>query len=246
MINYLRKLKILDSPTSQQFDLHGALIHNPYVGSYHRGRISNENSYRHNPYVGTIRHSPKSNSIGLKSLIYDNETMPFITQIQELKDRKLKCVNLCRESLKILPIIRYSHEDSTPQANIICAVCLESYKDKEYLRILPNCSHSFHKKCIDTWLIGSMASQDSITSYCPTCRKDASFDFQNSSNNFNLEISSEAFHNIGSLLMNESIYNSIDANIEENIQEPGDENDVIPCLALNSSDYSTCGYPIFD
>ncbi|KAG7263101.1 hypothetical protein CRUP_003637 [Coryphaenoides rupestris] len=42
-----------------------------------------------------------------------------------------------------------------------CAVCIESYKPNDVVRILP-CRHLFHKHCIDPWL------QDQRT--CPMCK----------------------------------------------------------------------------
>ncbi|KAJ0765929.1 putative transcription factor C2H2 family [Helianthus annuus] len=43
-----------------------------------------------------------------------------------------------------------------------CAVCLEVFKVGDRCRLLPNCRHSFHAKCIDSWLIKNAA--------CPICR----------------------------------------------------------------------------
>uniref|UniRef100_A0A8C8SV49 Ring finger protein 148 n=1 Tax=Pelusios castaneus TaxID=367368 RepID=A0A8C8SV49_9SAUR len=44
-----------------------------------------------------------------------------------------------------------------------CVVCLEVYKPKDILRIL-RCSHLFHRKCIDPWLLKH--------STCPVCKCD--------------------------------------------------------------------------
>jgi hypothetical protein len=33
-----------------------------------------------------------------------------------------------------------------------CVICLSEYEKNEKIRILNNCSHSFHKSCIDKWL----------------------------------------------------------------------------------------------
>ena len=43
-----------------------------------------------------------------------------------------------------------------------CAVCLSALEDEEMARLLPNCKHSFHVGCIDTWLASH--------STCPICR----------------------------------------------------------------------------
>ncbi|KAF6175962.1 hypothetical protein GIB67_003450 [Kingdonia uniflora] len=43
-----------------------------------------------------------------------------------------------------------------------CAVCLCEFSETDDLRLLPMCSHAFHIKCIDTWLLSN--------STCPLCR----------------------------------------------------------------------------
>ncbi|XP_042433997.1 RING-H2 finger protein ATL67-like [Zingiber officinale] len=43
-----------------------------------------------------------------------------------------------------------------------CTVCLAEYQEKDVLRILPFCGHTFHVICIDIWL-----KQHST---CPVCR----------------------------------------------------------------------------
>ncbi|KAH7519807.1 RING-H2 finger protein ATL8 [Ziziphus jujuba] len=44
-----------------------------------------------------------------------------------------------------------------------CAICLGEFAEGEEIRVLPQCGHSFHVGCIDTWL-GSHSS-------CPSCRQ---------------------------------------------------------------------------
>jgi hypothetical protein len=34
-----------------------------------------------------------------------------------------------------------------------CPICSKLYKNQEYKRTLKGCKHTFHKKCIDKWLI---------------------------------------------------------------------------------------------
>ncbi|CAA7027183.1 unnamed protein product [Microthlaspi erraticum] len=43
-----------------------------------------------------------------------------------------------------------------------CSVCLNEFEEDESLRVLPNCNHSFHINCIDTWLLSHKN--------CPLCR----------------------------------------------------------------------------
>jgi hypothetical protein len=42
-----------------------------------------------------------------------------------------------------------------------CVICLEHYKENEYIRTLP-CLHNFHTLCVDRWL--------TINSLCPICK----------------------------------------------------------------------------
>jgi hypothetical protein len=50
---------------------------------------------------------------------------------------------------------------------IECCICCEKVKKKEYIREL-NCGHSFHKKCIDKWLLHTMKTKETVN--CPICR----------------------------------------------------------------------------
>jgi Ring finger domain len=43
-----------------------------------------------------------------------------------------------------------------------CSICLGDYEEKEMLRVIPACHHSFHLVCIDLWL--------QKQSTCPICR----------------------------------------------------------------------------
>ncbi|KAL5581078.1 hypothetical protein UlMin_013520 [Ulmus minor] len=55
-------------------------------------------------------------------------------------------------------------EEEGRESNTECAVCLGEFKQGEWLRHLPNCSHAFHISCIDTWF--------QFHSSCPLCRSD--------------------------------------------------------------------------
>ena len=43
-----------------------------------------------------------------------------------------------------------------------CFICMENYVSNEFKRVLPNCNHYFHKRCIDKWL--------KTNATCPICR----------------------------------------------------------------------------
>ncbi|KAK1313681.1 E3 ubiquitin-protein ligase RING1 [Acorus calamus] len=43
-----------------------------------------------------------------------------------------------------------------------CSVCLNEFRDGELVRLLPKCSHAFHRSCVDTWLRSHVN--------CPLCR----------------------------------------------------------------------------
>lgn len=45
-----------------------------------------------------------------------------------------------------------------------CAVCLSEFMRGQAVQVMPNCSHVFHRVCIDQWL-----DQDQMT--CPLCRR---------------------------------------------------------------------------
>ncbi|MED6121869.1 hypothetical protein PIB30_034102 [Stylosanthes scabra] len=65
-----------------------------------------------------------------------------------------------------LPILKKKEqEDDDDYGGGECAVCLSVVEDEQEVRLLPNCKHSFHVGCIDTWLTWN--------STCPICRTKA-------------------------------------------------------------------------
>ncbi|KAI4333871.1 hypothetical protein L6164_018626 [Bauhinia variegata] len=69
-----------------------------------------------------------------------------------------------------LPIFLFKRKEHNQQnghdSSIMeCAVCLSALEDQEMVRLLPNCNHTFHVGCIDTWLASH--------STCPICRTKA-------------------------------------------------------------------------
>ena len=43
-----------------------------------------------------------------------------------------------------------------------CSICLADYKGSDMLRLLPDCGHLFHLKCVDPWM--------RLHPTCPVCR----------------------------------------------------------------------------
>ncbi|XP_022741893.1 RING-H2 finger protein ATL39-like [Durio zibethinus] len=68
------------------------------------------------------------------------------------------------DDLHRLPSYDYIAKDkgSSP---VDCAVCLENFKMGEKCKLLPQCRHSFHAECVDSWLLRNPI--------CPICRTSA-------------------------------------------------------------------------
>lgn len=63
-----------------------------------------------------------------------------------------------------LPIIRFSVlAEATEDDDVMCAVCLTIMERQEEIRMLMNCSHIFHRGCLDKWV-------DYGRKTCPLCR----------------------------------------------------------------------------
>ncbi|KAI3496968.1 hypothetical protein L1887_39347 [Cichorium endivia] len=75
---------------------------------------------------------------------------------------------LCERSINKLPICIFENSCKEIERNgsheSCCAICLQSFKNREEGRELPICKHVFHLECIDEWLIRSGS--------CPICRRD--------------------------------------------------------------------------
>ncbi|KAL6128798.1 hypothetical protein ACLB2K_072152 [Fragaria x ananassa] len=61
-----------------------------------------------------------------------------------------------------IPTMKYDQEAFSSVEDAQCSICLGEYQEKEILRIMPKCGHSFHLSCIDIWLRKQ--------STCPVCR----------------------------------------------------------------------------
>jgi len=76
-----------------------------------------------------------------------------------------------KKNLQLLPRFSYSAGDgsgegggaTTKFGSTECAICLGEFVEGDEVRVLPQCGHSFHVVCIDTWLRSH--------SSCPSCRQ---------------------------------------------------------------------------
>ncbi|KAF1893858.1 hypothetical protein Lal_00002397 [Lupinus albus] len=74
---------------------------------------------------------------------------------------RLTSKGLKKKALHQIPIAVYG-SGSTSIAATECPICLGEFINGEKVRVLPNCHHGFHVRCIDTWLLSHTS--------CPTCR----------------------------------------------------------------------------
>lgn len=211
-----RKVKLFDEAT---------LMHNPYVGFIQRSRtsiVSNSRSVsRHNPYLPYLTHSPTGGGrCGFAQLLSSPSTPPPV--MSQLQLAKASHFHLNKRALASIPITLYCRE--IDGCENLCAICLDQYDEGDEMRKLPNCSHRFHRLCIDTWLIGSLSDEDTMTQICPNCRQ------QVDDSDCNLDdIPNESFSSIGELLFSEYSFNEFSS-------EPEQERDI--CRIDNEIDLS--------
>lgn len=78
----------------------------------------------------------------------------------------LSPIGLDSSVVKSLPSFVYTSQSSSNDEEQPplreCVVCLSEFEENETCRLLPNCNHSFHIKCIDIWFRSH--------STCPLCR----------------------------------------------------------------------------
>ncbi|CAL9153203.1 RING-H2 finger protein ATL64-like [Musa acuminata AAA Group] len=72
--------------------------------------------------------------------------------------RSLQQPNAAVDQSRPITVYRASHFEE----GIECAVCLSKLADGEEARLLPQCGHGYHRRCIDPWL--------RINDTCPLCR----------------------------------------------------------------------------
>jgi len=89
---------------------------------------------------------------------YYNETLDEISEITNYLKMK---TNKNIERILGKHLI-FKNENRSEYIHDNCSICLEEFKNKDKIRKLNNCHHTFHKSCIDIWLKNKFQ--------CPTCK----------------------------------------------------------------------------
>ncbi|XP_065623773.1 E3 ubiquitin-protein ligase ATL9 [Quercus suber] len=116
----------------------------------------------HNRKERTSQRAPvwcRPNTLRRRSFIWRGSNQHGDIMVQ--RSRKFRAKMISNEDLKKLPCFDYEAAEKGTSC-VDCAVCLENFKMGEKCRLLPNCRHSFHVQCIDSWLLK--------TPICPICR----------------------------------------------------------------------------
>ncbi|VVB13453.1 unnamed protein product [Arabis nemorensis] len=98
-----------------------------------------------------------------------NGTLPPGSQHDDQNDTVVvEVLGLNEEVIKSFPKLPYEEarvsyslqRESTTTS--CCSICLADYKKTDMIRVLPDCNHLFHDKCVDPWL--------RLHPTCPVCR----------------------------------------------------------------------------
>ena len=90
----------------------------------------------------------------------DNEDMESGISEETLDSFPMMPYNLEKDSRSFTSAEGTELEEA--EDNKCCSICLNDYEDSEIVRVIPDCSHMFHKDCIDEWL--------RLHPTCPICR----------------------------------------------------------------------------
>ncbi|KAL5999998.1 hypothetical protein ACLOJK_034675 [Asimina triloba] len=73
-----------------------------------------------------------------------------------------------RKVLKAFPTLAYSTGMKLSEE---CTICLSDFVAGDRIRVLPECNHGFHLKCIDKWLASNTSCPNCRQSLVETCEK---------------------------------------------------------------------------
>ncbi|KAJ0739833.1 putative transcription factor C2H2 family [Helianthus annuus] len=93
---------------------------------------------------------------------YETRQLFEIDSRIDLERQEHRIVGLEPAMVAAIPTMKFDREAFGSMEDAQCAICLGEYQEKEVLRIMPKCGHSFHLCCIDMWLRKQ--------STCPVCR----------------------------------------------------------------------------
>eukprot|EP00357_Protocruzia_adherens_P029452 CAMPEP_0114974640 /NCGR_PEP_ID=MMETSP0216-20121206/1638_1 /TAXON_ID=223996 /ORGANISM="Protocruzia adherens, Strain Boccale" /LENGTH=158 /DNA_ID=CAMNT_0002335297 /DNA_START=360 /DNA_END=837 /DNA_ORIENTATION=- len=98
---------------------------------------------------------------GLIALLEGHAIIDYLTQMQEDGDHV--DMAMTREELGTISSKTLSASDAAVEQELECTICLGELEVGNEVKVLPSCSHYFHKGCIDNWL--------GIKPYCPNCKR---------------------------------------------------------------------------
>ncbi|XP_075165331.1 ring finger protein goliath isoform X2 [Haematobia irritans] len=90
----------------------------------------------------------------------------YIQKFRYMQSKDQQSRQLCsvtKKAIMKIPTKTGKSTDDKDADSDCCAICIESYKASDLIRVLP-CKHEFHKNCIDPWLIEHRT--------CPMCKLD--------------------------------------------------------------------------
>ncbi|KAE8676555.1 putative RING zinc finger protein [Hibiscus syriacus] len=102
-------------------------------------------------------------SLGLFFIVKCATRCSISVTAMENASAKLATAGVEKNALKAFPTVKYTSELKLPGLDLACVICLSEFVAGEHVRILPQCNHGYHVRCIDKWL--------SWHSSCPTCRR---------------------------------------------------------------------------
>ncbi|KAF5198905.1 Ring-h2 finger protein atl52 [Thalictrum thalictroides] len=108
---------------------------------------------------------------GAQTLFQAQQRLGFGRRSHQEQDEETPSTDLENSMVHLIPVRKYTKNNgasvgvSVNDDEAMCSVCLGEFEEGEAVKILPECTHSFHVPCIDMWLYSH--------SSCPLCRTDA-------------------------------------------------------------------------